>query len=164
MRNILKRFREKNTLELPSKVRLIVSDPKTGEVVEVIESHNIIVTVGKHFIGDMLIDLDADHNTGLTYCAIGSDNTTPVIGDTTLTVEEARKAITSKSRSGKGITLSTFFTAGESTYNIKEAGIFGHASATGSVDTGKLLAHWLVAYDNSGGNYDLTFDYVLTIG
>lgn len=157
-------LKTKENLELKSRIRLRVTDPKTGEVVEIIESENIIVTVGKAYIGDMLIDADADHDTGLTYCAIGTDNTTPVIGDTTLGTETARKAITSKSRVTNEITVSTFFTAAESTYNIKEAGIFGHASATASADTGNLLSHWLVSYDNSGGTYDLTFDYVLTIG
>ena len=154
----------KDKLTLRTSIRLIATDPKTGEVVKVITSKNIICTVGKAFVGDMLIDADSDHDTGLTYCAIGTNNTTPVVGDTTLGTEAARKAITSKSRVSNEITLSTFFTAAEATYNIKEAGIFGHASATSSADTGKLLSHWLVSYDNSAGSYDITLDYILTIG
>lgn len=155
---------ESNTLKLSSHVRLTAYKKGTKEVVAVIESKNLIVTVGKQFVGDMLIDKDSDHDTGLTWCAIGTNNTTPAITDTQLGTEVNRKQITTRSRSGIDITLSTFFTAAESTYNIKEAGEFGHASATSTPNSGKLLAHWLVSFDNSAGNYDLTFDYVLTIG
>ena len=80
-----------------------------------------------------------------------------------LGTEENRKAITSRTRLLNIDTYSTFFTAGESTYAIEEAGIFGH-DATGVADSGVLFSHWLVSFDNSGGVYDLTFDYVLTIG
>jgi len=154
----------KGMLQLEGHATLTVTDPKTGKVIKRITTHNLIVSVGKYYLGDMLIDKDAGHDTGLTYTAIGTDNTAPVIADTTLGSEQNRKQITSRTRNAKEITLSTFFTAAESTYNIKEAGIFGHSTATGSADSGKLFAHWLVSYDNSGGNYDMTFDYVLTIG
>ncbi len=124
---------------------------------------NLIVTSGKSLLCDMLIDA-VGYDTGLTYCAIGSDNTAPAITDTTLTVEEARKAITSKTRLVNVITLATFFTAAESTYAIEEAGIFGHSTAGAAPDSGILFSHWLVNFDNSLGAYDLTFTYVLTLG
>jgi len=127
------------------------------------EGHNLITTAGKQLIGDMLID-ETGYDTGLTYQAEGTDDTAPAVGDTTLGAEAARKAVTSKSRSGNEITYSTFFTAAEANDNIKEAGIFGHSTASATPDSGILFAHWLVSFDNSGGNYDLTFDYILTIG
>ena len=159
-----KLLKERDTLSFSGRAVLTATDPKTGKVVAVVKSKNIIVTVGKQFIGDMLIDLDASHDTGLTYCAIGTGTTTPLVTDTTLTTEAARKTITSKSRNGIEITLSTFFTKAESTLNIKEGGIFGHSTASGSADSGKLLAHWLSAFDNSLGNFDITLDYILSIG
>lgn len=129
----------------------------------VIEGENLIVSTGKYLVGQMLIDVSG-YDTGLTYCAIGTGATAPVVGDTKLTTESARLAITSKTRVTNVITLSTFFTAAQSTYNIKEAGIFGHSTASGSADTGQLFSHWLVSFDNSGGTYDITIDYILTIG
>ena len=154
---------EKNeSLKIEGRWRFTARHIKTGEAI-VKEGHNLIVTVGKSLMGDMLID-EAGYDTGLTYQAIGSDNTAPAIGDTVLAVEEARKAITSKSRATNEITYSTFFTAAESTYAIEEAGIFGHSTAGAGADSGVLFSHWLVSFDNSGGLYDITIDYVLTIG
>jgi len=120
---------------------------------------NLVVTDGKGLAGDLLI---GEVTTGLTYHAIGTGTTTPAVGDTTLTTESNRLAITSKSRAGAVITLSTFFLAAQCTYNIKECGIFGD-QATGVADSGTMLCHYLQSYDNSGGSYDLTFDYDLTI-
>jgi len=157
-------MKQKERLKLKGRAKLTVTDPKTGKVIKVIRSKNLIVTVGKAFIGDMLIDKDADHDVGLVRQAIGTSDIAPSIGDTTLGAEAARKAITTRSRNGKEITCSTFFTAAESTYNIKEAGVFGSALATGATNTGELLSRWLVSYDNSAGHYDLTFDHILTIG
>ena len=131
--------------------------------VAVIGGTNLIVSVGKYLVGDILIDV-AGYDTGLTYHAIGSDNTAPVVADATLTVEESRKAVTTKSRLLNVITYSTFFTAAESTYNIKESGIFGHSTASAAADSGILFSHYLAAFDNSLGTYDLTYDYILTIG
>lgn len=122
---------------------------------------NLIVTDGKELVGDLLID---DETTGLTYHALGTDNTAPAVGDAALGAEETRKVWTSRTRSGAQITLSVFYTAAESTYAIKECGVFGGATASGVADSGILFSHYLQAYDNSEGNVDLTFDYILTIG
>jgi len=149
-------------LRLSGRWRLTARHIRTGEII-VKEGENLIVTVGKQLIGDMLID-ESGYDTGLTYCAIGMDNTSPAITDTKLGSEANRKAITSKSRSGNEITLSTFFTAAESSYAIEEAGIFGHSTASATKDSGVLFSHWLTSFDNSAGNYDITIDYVLTIG
>ena len=130
-----------------------------GKLAYINQVNNLVVTVGKGLAGDILI---GEVSTGLTYHAIGTGTTTPAAGDTTLTTESNRLAVTSKTRAGNVITLSTFFVAAECTYNIKEAGIFGD-QATGVADSGTLFCHYLQSYDNSGGSYDLTFDYDLTI-
>jgi len=156
------KLRKGELIKVSGRWRLTARHRITGEEI-VIEGKNLITTVGKQLIGDMLIDASG-YDTGLTYQAIGTSSTSPTVSDTQLGAEAARKAVTSKSRSGNEITFSTFFTAAESSYNIQEAGIFGHSTATSSPNTGILFSHWLVSFDNSAGNYDLTFDYVLTIG
>lgn len=181
---------EKNNLEVSGRARLTATVPGTrkygedieirdskgdlifqgyplidpGEIVEVKKAKNIIVTVGLQLVGNMLIDAGAQWDTGLTYCAEGTDDTAPVVADTTLGTEAARKAITSRTRVGEEITLSTFFTAAEANDNIKEAGIFGSSTAGAGADSGVLFAHWLTSYDNTGALVDITIDYVLTIG
>lgn len=132
-------------------------------IVAVRHSHNIIVTSGKVLVARMLID-DAGYDTGVTYCAIGSDSTAPAVGDTTLTAEENRLTVTSKNRVVNAVTYSTFFTAAQSTYYVREAGLFGHSTAGAGADSGEMFNHALVSYDNTAGSVDLTFDIVITFG
>ena len=152
-------------ISVTGKVRLIASDPMSGRIIETRETNNIITTAGAGLIGDILI-AESGYEVGITYCALGSSSTTPALGDTTLNNEGGgaamRKSITNRTRAGNVITLSTFFTAAECTLNIKEIGHFGYP-ATAVVDTGTLLNHALISYDNSGGNVDLTFECEITI-
>lgn len=150
-----------DSFKLTGRVKLTARHKVTGKIITK-ENHNVVCTVGKYQVLDMLIDVSG-YDTGITYQAIGTDNTTPAAGDTTLGTEAARKVFTSKSRSGLTITFSTFFTAAESTYDIQEVGLFGHSTATGSADSGILFAHALLDFDNSGGNYDVTIDWDCSI-
>lgn len=134
----------------------------TGEVIT-LRGENLIVTAGKTLLAEMITD-QTGFDTGLTYQAIGTNATAPNIGNTTLGTESARQPVTSKTFVANEASFSTFFTAAQSTYNIKEAGVFGHSTATGTLGTGVLFSHWLVSFDNSGGLYDLTFTYIVTIG
>ncbi len=147
-----------------------VVDP--GEILEVLEGDNLIVTVGKAFLGNMLIDLNAQHDTGITYCALGSDNTAPAAAQTQLVDEGGgaamRNAVTSKTQAvapnTNQFTWSTFFTAAQSTLAIEEAGMFGSSTAGAGENSGILFSRWLVSIANGGATSDITIDYVLTIG
>lgn len=134
----------------------------------VLKGQNTIMLVGRQLIGNSLIDAGAQWDTGLTYCALGSDNTAPAEGQTQLVDEGGgtamRRPITSKTRVDEEITLSTFFTKAQSTLAIEEAAIFGSSTADGTENSGVMFARWLSSFDNSGGLFDLTFDYYLTIG
>ncbi len=140
----------------------------TDKVFKRIQVDNLIVTVGKELIADWAINTGAPSQTGLTYCALGSDNTAPAIGQTQLVDEGGgaamRKTITSLTRVVNEITLSTFFTAAQSTLAIEEAGIFGSSTAGAGENSGVMFSRWLVSFDNSLAAYDVTIDYVLTIG
>ena len=138
--------------------RIIPSTPPA----ETREGKNLIVDTGHYLVGDMLMD-ETGYDTGLTYHAMGTGATAVAAADLTLTTETSRKIMTAKSRLLGVVTYSTFFTAAESTYAIKEAGVFGHSTASAAADSGSLFSHYLVTFDNSGGNYDLTFSYVLSI-
>ena len=149
-------------IQIKGQWRLTARHIKTGEVI-VKEGENLIVTVGKELVAQMLIDV-AGYDTGLTWCAIGTNAAAPTLADVALGTESSRLAITSKTRVSNVITLSTFFTAAQSTFALKEAGIFGHSTASAAADSGVLFSHWLSSFDNSLAAYDLTYDYVLTIG
>ena len=160
-------LKKKEKLLLFDKARLIATDPLTGRIVKVIETEDLVVTVGKNMVGDMLIDTGVQFDTGLTYCALGSDNTAPAIGQTQLVDEGGgaamRKTITSRTRLVNVITLSTFFTAAQSTLAIEEAGIFGSSTAGVVENSGIMFSRWLASFDNTGGLYDITISYLLTI-
>ena len=164
----LRRFRQKENFPLRYNWRMTAYFKGTNIIYKVLEGHNLIVTVGKTLVGNMLIDLAAQWDTGLTYCALGSDNTAPAIGQTQLVDEGGgvamRKTITSKTIVVNEITLSTFFTAAQSTLAVEEAAIFGSSTAGAGENSGVMFSRWLSSFDNSGALYDLTFDYVLTIG
>lgn len=146
-----------------------VIDP--GEIQEVIEGENLIVTVGKAFLGNFMIDLDAQHDVGLTYCALGSDNTAPAVAQTQLVDEGGgaamRNAVTSKTQAvapnTNQFTWSIFFTAAQSTLAIEEAGMFGSSTAGAAENSGIMFSRWLVSINNAGATSDVTLDYTLTI-
>lgn len=133
---------------------------------------NLIVTLGKAFPGLMMIDAAAAYDTGVTYCALGADNTAPALTDTQLVDEGGggamRKLITSRTQgvapNTNQFTFSTFFTAAECTLAIEEAGVFGSSTAGVAENSGVLCSRWLVSVDNSLATSDITIDWVLSIG
>lgn len=142
----------------------------TDKVAKVIEGENLIMAVGKAQVGDMLIDV-AGYDTGITYCVLGDDATAPATDQIKLVDEGGtgpggaamRLGLTAKTRLVNVITLTTFFTAAQSTLAIEEAGMFGHDAGVVK-DSGVMFSRWLVSFDNSGALYDITITYVLTIG
>jgi len=156
-------MRVRERLPISGKIVLRVIDPKTRCIVKAIKTHNLIPIALKELVARMMID-EAGYDIGITYFAVGTSNTTPLITDTKLGNEAARREITKKERTSNIITLSTYFPSTECAYNIKEIGAFGHSTATATKDTGELAGHALLAYDNSSGNYDLSFDYIFTFG
>ena len=144
------------------RVILTAYRPGTREVVVRIEALNLITNVGLNLLAQMLGE-QSGYDTGITYCAIGTDNTAPAAGDTTLTTESARKTITSYSISGGELTCSTFFLSTECNVAIEEVGAFGHSTAGAGADSGVMVNHALLSYDNSGGSpNDITVDIVIT--
>jgi hypothetical protein len=151
-------------LALRGRARLRAIDPKTGLVA--FDSgwrKNLIVTVGKELVGRILVD-EGGYDTGLTWCSIGTGTNAPALGDTQLQTEFGRMAVTSKTRASNVITYSSLFLAAACTAALKEAGLWGHSTAGAGADTGVLFSRVAMDYDNSGGNYDLTLDWAITIG
>lgn len=152
-------------------------DPETGKVifkgrpliapgiiVHQQETHNIICNEGLILLAGFSVGEVGDiDGIGITYCEIGTDNTAPTIGDIILGAFHHRNAITSGTRLLYVCTFSTFFAFGECTAAIEEAGVWGGVNAAAGEATGLLFAHWLSNFDNTGGLYDITFNYILTI-
>jgi len=119
-------------------------------------AHNLFVSSGKYLVIDFLI---GESRTGLTYHALGTYDTAPAVGNTGLAMEASRNTITSATRSGSNMILSTYFTAALSTFYIKEVGVFGNG-ATATPSSGTLFCRYLQSFDNTGGLNDVTVEYV----
>lgn len=150
----------KDGITIGGHVKLI--DARTGEVLA--ENHNIEVDDGLKHICYMLTDV-IGYDTGLTYQAIGTDNTSPSTSDTKLGAETNRKTFTEKKTNFTTdirMEFSTFFTAAESSVAIEEVGIFGH-NATATADSGTLFCRALLSFDNSTGSNDITISWDIVI-
>ena len=88
---------------------------------------NLVVNGGLQEALDKLFGLGGGADFG--YLAVGSDNTAPTGGDTTLGNEIARSDFDECSRSGQVVTASAWFGASEANGTWRESGIFNAASA-----------------------------------
>jgi len=80
---------EKNKIK--ANIKLTRVNNQTGEVLDTIELHNIIVTTGLELANDWFAGLAP---TAPSHLAIGTGTTTEVIGDTALETENQRQAPT----------------------------------------------------------------------
>jgi len=158
-------FKLLEAIKMEGQVRVIARDPLTRRIMAIRTAPNMVVTSGKQLVGDLLI-ARTGYTVGVTYCVLGAGDTAPSLSDTQLTDEGGgaamRKVITSRSRTGEIVTFSTFFLASECTLDMKEVGLFGYP-ADGTENSGTLLNHALVSYDNSSGTYDLTIDVTMEV-
>lgn len=88
--------------------------------------NNLVVTVGKNFIASRMV---GNTTALMSHMAVGSSNTSPVVGNTTLGTELGRVSLDSSSASTATVTYVATFPAGTGTGTITEAGIFNAASS-----------------------------------
>lgn len=118
-----------DSVEVEDNVELIVRGPD-GEVKQVVTAHNLVTTVGREKLTER--QLASPGTEGPKYIGVGKGATAPAEANTALGEEVKRKEATTRSVSGKVLTLAVVFAAGEATGVIKEAGTFS-ASTSGSM-------------------------------
>ncbi len=100
---------------------------------------------------DLLRDgTEGANNPKVLYIALGSSSTAPNITDTRLGAETFRKAVTSYSNGAAHgeIIFSGYIAPGDAVgANVQEVGWFGGSAATGTANTGVLLARGLYAHN-----------------
>ncbi|MET0039312.1 hypothetical protein [Dehalococcoides mccartyi] len=148
----------KCNLKLKGYVRLWDADTK--ELLK--ETHNMVVSDGQALTGNLLINAPG-YDVGISYCAIGTDDTAENEGQHTLVVEASRAQVTQKSIAGNTITVSTFFVSGSCGIHIKEAALFGHSTATMTANSGIMFSRALLEYDNSGTPRNLMISWDIQI-
>ena len=125
-----------------------------GAVKETREIENLVVTVGKGYIASRMKDATA---TVMSHMAVGTTNTAPAVGDTTLAAEAGRVALTSTNVVSNAVTYSASFPAGTGTGALVEAGLFNASSS------GTMLARTTFLVINKGAADTLGISWTVTI-
>ena len=123
-----------------------------GEVVQ--EIPNLVVTVGKNFVASRMKDTT---KAAMTHMAIGTNNTTAAVGQTALSAEVTRGALTSTTVSNNTIAYVETFAAGTGTGAIVEAGVFNASSS------GDMLCRTVFAVVNKGSADAMTITWTITV-
>jgi hypothetical protein len=141
--------------DIDSNVRIELRGPD-GELKQVEEIHNLIVTVGKNGIADQL--LASPSISKPSHMAIGTGTNAAAAGDTTLQTELDRNALTSKTRATNVVTMVGDWAAGDGTGAITEAGILDASSS------GNLYARAVFSVINKGASDTLSITWTFTVG
>lgn len=107
-------------------VEVVLRGPD-GRVKRRLSAHNLVTTVGKEKLAEQLVAAPATEKP--KYIAIGTSGTAAAAGDTALGGELKRLEASTRTASGKVLTMKVTFAAGEGTGTVKEAGIFAAAAA-----------------------------------
>jgi hypothetical protein len=121
------------------------------------EQDNVVCT------GSSILLAGATANLGypvVSYCCIGTSNTTPTITDTQLTAEFARVPITNSSAPATIATIQALFPAALCSISIQELGLFG-GSASLTANSGTIFSHALLSYSNILSPQDLIVTWTL---
>ena len=123
-----------------------------GEVVQ--EIPNLVVTAGKNWVASRMKDTT---KAAMTHMAIGTNNTTAAVGQTALSAEVTRGALTSTTVSTNTIAYVETFAAGTGTGAIVEAGVFNASSG------GTMLCRTVFAVVNKGSADAMTITWTITV-
>ena len=123
-----------------------------GEVVQ--EIPNLVVTAGKNFVASRMKDTT---KAAMTHMAIGTNNTTAAVGQTALSAEVTRGALTSTTVSTNTIAYVETFAVGTGTGAIVEAGVFNASSG------GTMLCRTVFAVVNKGSADAMTITWTITV-
>ena len=130
-----------------------------GKIREERHAHNLVTDAGCAHIADQLA---SSHDEGeMSHMAVGTDDTAPAAGNTTLGTELDRNALDSRTQ-GAGaddhkVVYVASWAAGDGTGALTEAGLFNDASA------GTMLARVTVSVINKGAADTLEITWTLTI-
>ena len=150
----------KEDLKIKGHLKLTFRDAITGKIKRVSEYDNLICTVAKTMIADNITNASPDNPMVINYVALGTDDTAPSAGNTTLGTESYRNAIASETNSNNIAYFTGFFSAIECNGTYKEAGLFSDGGA--GADTGILFSH--VAIDETKSVTEtLTIDWSITV-
>lgn len=117
---------------------------------------NIVTTAGKTVIADRM-SLAVPTKTQMTHMGVGTNNTAPSAGDTTLNTQLARVALASVTPAVNVVTYVATFPAGTATGALVEAGLFNANVA------GDMLCRSTFAVVTKNATDSLTITWAVTV-
>lgn len=125
---------------------------ENNQVKEIVPiSHNLITDVGLNLIRDALKGDVTDLQ--IKYVALGNDATAPANGQTVLVAEQFRKVVTSRNvdpvTAGKLYTELYVADTEANSFKTEEIGWFAGATASGTADSGVMIARILYSRQKS---------------
>ena len=147
--------------KIDTNVEINVIDVETGEVVETIKKHNLVTTLGKNLVRDLLGMVAGI--TGINYIACGTNVTSVAITDTKLGTEVFRDTFTDQIYTSGNINFRYYLDSSSANGNtLVEAGLFGD-NATGTVNTGTIFAHVIHTAIVKTSSVAVTYSWDITI-
>jgi len=143
----------KDTLEMLGRLKIEVFDDQ-GQIKEVKEIPNLVVTAGKGFIASRMKDTTS---AAMSHMAVGTDNTAAAAGQTALIAELARVGLASTTVTGSTVTYVASFPPGTGTGALVEAGILNASSA------GTMLCRTTFSVINKGAADSMTITWTVTV-
>ena len=118
---------------------------------------NLVVTAGKNWVAGRFKDGSIPDE--MSHMAIGSADTAPAAGNTTLATELNRIALTTDGGtvSSNTVQYDASWTSAAAAYAIKEAGIFNASSS------GTMLARTTFAVINKGTDDTVSISWTITV-
>lgn len=151
----------KETIKATGALSVTVTGPD-GQVKDKFDINNLVVDVGKEYIAQRMVDLSIPG--AMSHMAIGSGATgagEAIVGDTALTTEEGRVALTGGvgvvTANNNEVQYDATFPAGTGTGAITEAGILNAGAG------GVMLCRTTFAVVNKGADDTLSITWVVTI-
>jgi len=140
-------------IKMKGRLTVSVIDPE-GAVKESFETTNLVVTAGKNYIASRIVGTSSNI---MSHMAIGTGTDTPAVGDTALTTEAGRVALSSGTASTNEVTYTATFPAGTGTGAITEAAVLNASSA------GTMLCRTTFPVVNKAAGDSIAITWVVTV-
>lgn len=142
----------KENIKMTGKLNLLLVD-SDGSIKIDKTYPNLVVSTGKVYVAQRMT---SNSTAIMSSIAVGSDNTSPVAGDTALLSEISRVSLTSANVSSNTVTYLATFLPGTGTGAIQEAGIFNSTEA----NSGTMLCRttFPVVNKESGDTFTITWN------
>jgi hypothetical protein len=143
------------TIKMRGELDIVVRDAQ-GNIKQELHVPNLVVTAGKTYIASRMVGTSSSI---MSHMAIGTGTSTPAVGNTGLTTEAGRKALSTGTSSNNQVTYTATFDAGLGTGAITEAGIFN----SGTAGQGTMLCRTTFPVVNKAAGDSIAVTWVVTV-